>query len=310
MCKENKMTAVSFAHTWFVAARPWSFTTSGMPIVVGSALGWWASGQFHPLLFILVFMAGVSLHVATNYLNTYGDFIYGVDTLASAKTCPQLVSGQLTAQAMRLAGLLAVAFAGLLGLVLALLTGWPILVYGILGVLGAYGYTTGFSPYKYKGLGPPFVFILMGPLMVAPAYYAQTGQTDLLPFLAALPVAFLVTGIIQGNDLRDINDDRASGIMTMAIAFGRARALTVYQAMYAGAYLSLIGLVVGGLLPWTALLPILLLPADIKFLIRSRPDQDDLEPLEGWSAKTHFLFCGLYAAGLLLATALQWIWPA
>ena len=39
-----------------------------------------------------------------------------------------------------------------------------------------WGYTAPPLQYKYRALGLPLVFLLMGPLMVVGGYYAMTGQ--------------------------------------------------------------------------------------------------------------------------------------
>ena len=304
------MYAATTIRNWFIASRPWSCSVSAMPVALGAALAWHHTGQLHLGLFIITLIAGVCLHLGTNYINTYGDFIHGVDTLESARTCPELVTGKFSARGMKIMGLATMGIAVLLGLILTWLAGWPVLIYGLIGLAGGYCYTAGIAPYKYKGLGPSLVFLLMGPLMVAPAYYIQTGLTELTPFMASLPTAFLVTGVIQSNDLRDIKNDRLSGIKTMAGFLGRNRALFVYRAMYAGAHLSIIILVLSGIAPWPALLPLLLLPETIRVLrsfdLKKNPScLDGLEGdrLEGWSAGFHFRFNALYIAGLVLATA-------
>ena len=153
---------------WFIAMRPWSFTAAFVPVAVGTALAW-SQGFFQPGLFFLTSLGAVLMQAGTNFINTYGDYCSGVDTVESAHTCPQLVTGAMRPADMKRAGFLAFGVAVAIGLALSWLCGWEILVIGLVGVLGGYTYTAGPCPFKYRGLGSIFVFFLMGPLMVWPA---------------------------------------------------------------------------------------------------------------------------------------------
>ena len=309
-------------HAWFFATRPWSLTASAIPVSMGAALAL-SMGVFHPWLFALTLLGGVLLQVGTNLLNTYGDFMSGVDTEDSARTCPQLVTGLFKPEHMRLAGLAALACATLVGLVLVANSGWLLLVFGLVGVAGAYGYTTGVMPYKYLGLGPLMVFWLMGPLMTMPAFYVQTGEALWSALWIGLPVGFLVTAILHANELRDIEHDRAAGIHTMSMYMGLRSGLALYLAMVGGAFVSLTVLVVLGLIPAGAILGLVLAPVYLRsmgplwrFVIAPEKlsgDQVDavleqVRLLEGFSAENHFKFGLLMLVGILLETGVRALW--
>ncbi|HMM22307.1 MAG TPA: 1,4-dihydroxy-2-naphthoate octaprenyltransferase [Selenomonadales bacterium] len=294
--------------TWFLAMRPWSFTAAAVPVTLGAVLAW-SEGSFSLPLFLLTLVGGIAVQAGTNLINTYGDFITGVDTVESARTCPQLVRGMIAPGAMRMAGILTFSFAGIIGLLLTYLCGWPVLAFGLLGIVAGYCYTAGFCPYKYLGLGSVLVFFLMGPLMVWPAYFIQTGQLSWLPVWASLPVSFLVAGILHANDIRDMREDRRAGIHTLALFLGVKRSLALYYALYTAAYTSLIGLIALTIVPWTAALPVVLLPASMKLLGLARDAvkgaETKLQLLEPISAKLHFQFGLLLVVGLALHPFLQ-----
>ena len=291
--------------------RPWSFTAAFVPIALGTVLAW-VEGSFHIGLFLLTLFGGICMQAGTNLINTYGDYMSGVDTVQSAETCPQLVAGILKPGAMKIAGGLVFGLAGLIGLFLAYLRGWEVLAVGIVGLLGGYCYTAGFSPYKYRGWGPLFVFFLMGPLMVWPAYFIQTGKHSVLPILASLPVSFLVTGILHANDIRDIIEDRKAGIKTLALSLGFHNSVIMYYSLYAAAYLCLIAMVVNGVLPSTAILPLVLVPVIVKIFRRvheaSKGAIEQFESLEAAAAGFHFQFGLLLLLGLLLAPYVERWW--
>lgn len=293
-------------YRWFIASRPWSLTASAVPVILGASLA--SAGVFpQPGLFALTLIGGLALHLGCNYLNTYGDFISGVDTVDSAVSCPQLVTGAMRPKDIRLAGLLFLAAGLATGVVLGWLCGWPVLFFGLLGACGAYGYTTGTRPYKYEGLGPMCVFLLMGPLMTLPAYYVQTGELSVRAALGALPISFLVTAIMHGNDLRDIDHDRRAGIRTLAMRLGFKRGLQLFMLLCAGAYVSLLLLTAWTVYPVTALLPLLLVPAHVHLMrsIRQPVAPEAVSRLEGESARLHFLFGILLILGVLLPRLME-----
>lgn len=245
--------------SWFLAIRPWSLTASIIPILFGTVLALQESPTIQIGRLLAALLGSMLLQVAANLFNTWGDYATGVDTIASAHSCPQLVTGTMTPKQMKSAAFCCLAIGGLFGLWLAYECGWVIMVLGALGIAGAYCYTAGPHPFKYVGLGTFFVFFLMGPLMIFPAYYIQAGKFSLLPVLASLPLACLVMAILHANDLRDLADDSDAGIRTLALFLGLDKAMIVYFTLYGLAFLSLLGLVLTGLLPHSAGLTFLLL---------------------------------------------------
>ena len=194
-----------------------------IPLTLGAALAW-ASDAAHAGLFLLTLLGGVAVQTGTNMLNTYGDYRSGVDTEASAHGESPILLGLISPEAMRRGGLIALCVALPWASCSGFACGWPILAFGLVGIAGGYGYTSGFWPYKYHACGPIMVFLLMGPLMALPAYYIQGGSLDWRPFLASLPIACLVTSIMHANDIRDIAHDREAGITTLAMLLGRRKA--------------------------------------------------------------------------------------
>lgn len=288
---------------WLLATRPWSFTATFIPVALGAALAW-AEGSFNAGLFLLTLLGGICMQAGTNLINTYGDYIAGVDTVESATSCPQLVSGLLKPKIMKQAGIAAFSIASILGLVLTYLSGWPIFAIGFIGIVAGYCYTAGVYPYKYLGLGSIFVFFLMGPLLVWPAYYIQTGKYSWIPILASLPVGFLVAGILHANDIRDFVHDQKAGIKTLALNIGFQKSMILYYTFYMSAYLCLIVMVLKNILPWTALLPLVIIPVVVNmFWYAGNAVNGALENmcrLEAKAAGFHFQFGLLLVMGVLV----------
>src|SRR5579885_1351040 len=62
---------------WFGATRPFSFTASIVPVVVGTLVA--APKAFNPFYFILALLGSVLIHAGTNLVNDYYDHVKGVD---------------------------------------------------------------------------------------------------------------------------------------------------------------------------------------------------------------------------------------
>src|SRR5205807_2459863 len=168
-------------------ARPFSFTASTVPVAAGGALAALA-GAFNPLLFLASLIGAVALHVGTNVTNEIYDVRKGVDTIVSPRASHAIVKGRISdSDAYRFA-IAAFAIALLMGIVLTLVRGLPIVVLGIIGLIGGYTYTAPPFQYKFGPIGIPIVFLLMGPLMVIGTFYAVTGTFDARAVAASVPV--------------------------------------------------------------------------------------------------------------------------
>ena len=290
---------------WFQATRPWSLTASFIPVTLGAVLAAYPDGHFLWRIWLLTIFGGCCLHLGTNMINTYGDFMAGVDTKESAVTCPQLTHGLLTPQAMWRAGVFFFVLAALPGIYFVWFRGLPILIVGVIGIVFGYGYTLGMA-YKFKGMGVPFVFILMGPLMVWGGHYMQTGVFSWAPVLASLPIGFLVSGILLGNDYRDMVYDKNAGITTTALMLGNSGSQVLQLLLAVLPLLSLPLLAVGGIIPWTAVLPWLLLPMvlhNVKAGVEAKKgNREKLGMLELMGVKLHLSFGVLMIVGVIAGT--------
>ncbi len=290
--------------TWFKATRPWSLPVSVLPVALGGALAFADTGRFHWLLFLLTLVGGCSLHLGTNMINTYGDYVTGVDiNNDSAPTVPELVNEILAPRAVRNVGLLFFALAALCGLFLFLARGWGIIAFGVVGIVGGYGYTAGIA-YKYKGLGTVCVFFLMGPLMVGGAYFVQTARLPLVVLAAALPLGCLVASVLHNNDIRDLAYDRRAGIATLALALGPKGSVGLSWVLNLAPFVLILLLVLGGQLPaYTMLTWLLIFRLPRLFTTVKKGAAGEREArlqIEGMAVRQHLAFSLLYLGGILI----------
>lgn len=284
-------------------ARPFSFTASAVPVLAGGALAF-ETGRFDSRLFLASLAAAVLLHLGTNILNEIYDVRHGIDTIASPRASHALLKGRLTeGEAFRIA-LGAYTLSALLGVALIAARGWPVALIGLVGLIGGFGYSAPPLQYKYKALGLPLVFVLMGPLMVMGSYFVTSDTLAWAPLLASLPIGLLVVAILHGNEWRDISDDARFGIGTLSTRIGRRWAHLGYVSLVTGAYLVLgLGVLLGAL-PVTSLLALLSLPLLVRSIRSSelgvQGQQRAIAKIDLETAQLHAAFGLLFALGLAL----------
>jgi 1,4-dihydroxy-2-naphthoate octaprenyltransferase len=288
--------------------RPFAYTASIVPILAGGALAA-VDGRFEWLPFLAALAGGVLLHSGTNVVNEIYDVRKGIDSITSPRASHALVKGRLTERQAFVAGVVAFVLAVAVGLYLVALRGPTIVVLGLLGLVGGWGYTAPPLEYKYRALGVPLVFLLMGPLMVGGTYFAVTGAWEPQAFVLSVPVGLLVAAILHGNEWRDISEDTRAGIVTLSSRVGRRWAHWSYVALVLGAYITLGLAVAFALLPPATLLAILSLPF-LAQVVRSAElgatgQARAIAMIDLETARLHMTFGLLLVAGVLLSGVLR-----
>jgi 1,4-dihydroxy-2-naphthoate polyprenyltransferase len=293
---------------WVRAIRAFSFTASLTPVLVAAMLALSYDGPVWWGLLPMIAAASVLFHTGTNLVSDAADFDRGVDREGTHGGSGVLVEGQLASPQVFRAGLLAFAVGSALGLTMAWLRGWPVLAIGGVGLVGGFLYGGRGFGYKYHALGDLMVFLLMGPLSVIGAFFVLTGDFHRDVFYFSLPVGCLVAAVLHSNNLRDIADDSAAGIRTMANVMGARWAKVEYLALVGGAYLITICLVLSGRAgPWCLLILLSLPPAIANARTVARADMDhtdEFADIDVRTAKLHLLFGVLLSVGLLLSALL------
>jgi 1,4-dihydroxy-2-naphthoate octaprenyltransferase len=289
---------------WYEIARPFSFTASVVPVATGGALAA-VDGAFSWALFLAALFAALFLHVATNVTNEIYDVRQGVDSITSPRASHAIIKGKVTERQARALVAGAFGLATGLGVWLILQRGWPVLALGVIGMAGGFFYTAPPLQYKYRALGLPLVFLLMGPLMVVGSYYVVSGRFDWKAVVASIPVGFLVAAILHGNEWRDISEDARAGISTLSTRFGRRAAHIGYVALVIGAYLALAMGVAFHALPTTSLLAMLSMPLLVRAIRASElgagGQQRAIAMIDLETAQLHATFGALLVLGVALA---------
>lgn len=289
-------------HNWFMATRPFSFTASVVPVLIGTLLAA-SDGEFNLGTLTLVIVASVLVQAGSNLVNDYYDFVKGADKPAALGRGGFIQRGIIPPQGILVFGLILFAVATALGLLIVYLVGWPVLLFALPSLAAAYFYTGGPRPLGYVALGEATVFLFMGPVILVGSYYVQTSNLSWPAFLISLPVGLLVTAILQANNIRDIADDTEAGKRTLATYIGRRWANREYIALLFGAYAVVLLIAAGGIVPAGVLVVFLTLPRAIE-LARIILQLDEARALNAALRQTaglHLQF-GLLIAAVLFAS--------
>lgn len=295
--------AAARVRSWVEAARPKTLPAAIAPVLIGSALAWYAEG-FDGWAAGICLGFALLIQVGTNFANDYYDFIQGADTAARIGPRRAVASGLIAAGTMRRAMWAVLVLAFIVGLTLVAWGGPWLIVIGGLSVLCAIVYTGGPYPLGYNGLGDVFVFIFFGPVAVGATYLVQVGGLtgDVLIWAAA--PGLLAANILVANNLRDVETDRVAGKRTTVVRFGRRFA----RAQFALALCISLLIPVGFAWVWREawlLLPCGLAPSAwyLSRRLKNKESPEDLIILLGDSAKLLGLYALLVTAALVLARA-------
>ncbi|XP_015777827.1 PREDICTED: ubiA prenyltransferase domain-containing protein 1-like [Acropora digitifera] len=214
--------------SYLLALRPWSFSASFIPVVLGAVLCWKTTGHFSFMLLVLTIIAVLGVHAAGNLVNTYYDFMKGVDSVISDDRT--LVDHLLTPKEVVKLGVVSysissLALVFLVGFSSAKMEHLSLLFFG--GLSGSFLYTGGIG-LKYYGLGDVVIVITFGPLAVLFSYLIQCGSVALFPLFYAIPIALSTEAILHSNNTRDMNADRRAGAVTLAIVLGHQLSYVLY----------------------------------------------------------------------------------
>ena len=212
---------------WILATRPKTLPAAVAPVLIGTAM---TGAAFYWPAAVAAMIGALLIQIGTNFANDYFDFKKGIDTEERLGPMRVTQAGLVTPVAMKRATVIIFTLALLVGVYLVWRGGWPIVAIGLASILFGILYTGGPYPLGYNGWGDLFVLIFFGPVAVGGTYYVQTLDINLTILIAGLAPGLFSVAILTVNNLRDLDNDRASGKKTLAVRFGRVFTLVEYRA--------------------------------------------------------------------------------
>jgi 1,4-dihydroxy-2-naphthoate octaprenyltransferase len=216
--------------SWVKAARLRTLPLAMSGILMGAALSY-LDGGFNRTVTILAVVTALFIQIFSNFANDYGDSQKGTDNQHRVGPKRTVQSGEISPTQMKIGMIVLI--------VLSLATGiWLVaegtkgleisafllfLAFGIVALIAAYRYTAGSNPYGYAGFGDLAVFLFFGLLPVVGTYFLNTHQINPDMFLPAISIGLFSTGVLNLNNMRDIENDRNSGKNTVVVRMGSSR---------------------------------------------------------------------------------------
>ncbi len=213
---------------WISAMRLRTLPLSVSGIIIGACLAHY-NGFFELKIFVLAICTTVSLQILSNLANDFGDGIKGTDNNDRIGPERALQSGKITPaqmyNAIKVNIILVIFFAfilifnafGLSNFIYSI----AFFLLGGLSIVAAIRYTVGESAYGYRALGDIFVFIYFGLVSVIGSYFLFAQQIDHVLFLPACSVGLLSVSVLNLNNMRDIESDKKSNKITLAVKLGK-----------------------------------------------------------------------------------------
>lgn len=255
-CNLGKDKPMDFVSRWLVLTRACVFSMTLTSALIGGLLAA-AHGSFAWAPFVLATVGVVLAHATNNLMNDYFDLESGVDTdeYARALYAPHpVLSGWITRAGLLRAILVFNAVNVVIGAILALTRGWPVVLFAGLGLFISVFYVAPPIRLKYHGLGELGVALVWGPLMIGGTYYVAAETITLEALIATLPYALLVTTVLMGKHMDKLDADKAKGIHTLPVIIGYRNAARLTQLMMIAFYPIMIVLVLARAVgPWVLL---------------------------------------------------------
>ena len=227
---------------WIQALRLHYVPTSIFPALLGSIIAWSRFREFNGWYFLLVIVGVTVHHIGLNMIDDVFDYLHAADRLHCEDKNPYTGgSGVLPGGLLAVRHILSAAiFCYLVGIVIAIYltfcVGWPVLIFGVIGVFSSVFYTMPPIRYGYRGFGELSLLINFGPVICLGAFYVQARSIALEPFVISLVPGFLMWSMIVINEIPDYEEDRQSGKLNLVARVGRKRGVALYVAGLICAY--------------------------------------------------------------------------
>jgi len=184
-------------------------------------------GSYSITVFVLCLLTTLCYQVLSNYANDYGDGVKGTDADRVGEK-RAVASGEISAASMKKAVWIFAVLSFIFGTWLSILAtqGLPMIVtigfvaLGLLAIVAAITYTVGRKAYGYSGFGDISVLIFFGIVGVVGSYFLQTNMLNWEVFLPATSVGLLAVGVLNLNNMRDIENDKIAGKRTLVVMMG------------------------------------------------------------------------------------------
>ena len=158
------------------------------------------------------------------------------------------------------------------------------------------------KPYGYLGLGDFSVLIFFGLVGVMGSYYLFTQRISWRETLPALSCGFFSIGVLNVNNIRDIESDRKAGKFSIPVRIGREKAILYHWfLLFSGLLSASVYNVLTFESPWQFLFLISIPLFARNGIAVGRKPSHELDPYLKQMAISTLIFVLLFGVGLILS---------
>jgi 1,4-dihydroxy-2-naphthoate octaprenyltransferase len=225
---------------WILAARLRTIPLSISGILIGSFAAF-SENKFDVSIFLIAIFTAISYQILSNFSNDLGDGIKGTD---DNRIGPKraIHSGAISVGEIKKGIFILVLISISLTLSLVLLSFWGdtinlalFVLLGFLAITAAIKYTVGENAYGYSGFGDLFVFLFFGLISVLGSNYLFTASLNYILIYPSCIIGLLSVGVLNLNNMRDIENDRKYKKNTIAVKLGVFKSKLYHYFLICGA---------------------------------------------------------------------------
>ncbi len=297
--------------SWIKAARLRTLPLAMSGILMGAALSYFDSG-FQFKVTVLAIVTALFIQIFSNFANDYGDSQKGTDNQHRVGPKRTVQSGEISPKQMKVGMVVLIVLSLTTGIWLVaegtkgldLTTFLLFLAFGIVALIAAYRYTAGSNPYGYAGLGDIAVFLFFGILPVVGTYFLNAHQLNPEIFLPAISIGLFSTGVLNLNNMRDIENDRNSGKNTVVVRMGSSKSKYYHTSLIAIGWLTAVLFVALRFQSVYQVIFLLTFPLFVSDLMKINRIQEprQLDPFLKKLSIATLLFTVLFGIGIILAS--------
>lgn len=188
---------------------------------------------------VLMLCCAVLMQSATNTLNDYQDYKSGLDTAETImdETDASIIYNHIDPRSALKFALALLGAAAALGVIVALLSSWWLVVWGLVAAAVVVLYSVGPKPISSLPLGEVVSGVVMGGIITCATFFAMTLVISPVVFALALIPTVAIAQIMQTNNTCDRDRDLAVGRRTLPGIVGQRRSSILNASLCLTAFL-------------------------------------------------------------------------
>lgn len=310
--QKNEYTSLSPSLA-FQLAGPHTCVAAVTPILLAyTYTGITYSGNINFFLALILLIISVCMQSAVNVLNDYFDYKKGTDSLDNSSEDAfdaVLVYNHINPRSVLFYAIAILVVAGALGIYLVVITGWPLLVIGLIGALAVVLYSAGKTPISYLPIGEFVSGIVMGGLITLASCYTLSGILDLRVLVISLPCIVGIGMILFTNNTCDIEKDIQARRKTLSVLLGREKAMKTYKAtivVWLLIIIAIVGIFYAPGMPFVLLLVLAAFPT-LRAIFANPLNQKSRDGAMAQVITLNVVFSAFYCLALAASTFIVWM---